>query len=236
MFPYYMGTLSKITSLAEKGLNICIVGEFGIGKTYLLKALSRRFKTPIFDANPSKDALEKFLGKKCKSKKEAYKILRRKRRKFLLFDDIHSSRKDTINNIIKLCKKHTIITASETEIERLNYDFEAIKLKKWDFDKCLKLCTKLKVKPNIATKIAEKSKGLPLLVVRGVEHYKITGNVKSYFNVNWKKLLIKRVVSVAYLCLSLRYFARNAHNWELYSTLSTVAYMLLAFNRYNKKI
>jgi hypothetical protein len=217
-------------------LNICYVGCFGIGKTHLLKKLSKEFKTIVLSSNPLLGELETIALKKFKSKKQAYYYLQRTNKKVLIFDDLHEARKDTVSNILKLCKKHTIICASETEIERLRFDFKIVKMKKMSQDESMQLCKSLCKDEKVCQEICRQAKGLPLLIVRGVEHYKVTGTIKRYYSTNWKKLFVKRVSIMAYLFLSLRYLARVNNNWEVYSLLSTIAYALLALNRFNKRL
>jgi hypothetical protein len=226
-----------VVELIQSNLNLCLIGEFGIGKTHLLKKLAERFNTRVLTSNPSVEELQELTHKKFKSKKNAYSHLLRLKKRVLLFDDVHESRKDTISMILRLCRKHVIICSSEFEIERLIFDFKNFRLNKLSFEESMKLCTKLlKSKKRICEEICKESKGLPLLIVRGIEHYKVTKCVKKYFTLNWRKLLIKRLVVFAYLCLSIRYFARINKNWEVYSLLSTVAYALLAFNRISRKV
>ncbi len=225
----------RFVELVEAGVNTLLYGEFGIGKTHLLNKLAERFNTFLLTSNPSVEELEKLVSVKCKSKKEAYTILLNCEKMTILVDDIHESRKDTISMLLRLCRVHTLVCASERELERLIFDFKSVKVKKFTHEQGMKLCKKFLQDDKVCERIIEGSKGLPLLIIRGVEHYKVTGVVKNYFNVNWKKLLLKRVSVTAYLCLSLRYFARG-YNWELYSTLSTIAYALLALNRISKKI
>lgn len=217
-------------------INTCYVGEFGIGKTYTLQRIARDCNTIILTSNPSIDELENLTRKRFKSKKTAYSHLLRIKKRVLLFDDVHESRKDTISAILRLCRKHVIVCASEFELPRLNYDFKIVKLKPLNNEESLHFCRKLlKNKDVVCEKICAESKGLPLLIIRGVEHYKVTGVVKHYFTLDWKKLLIKRLTVTAYACLSIRYFARFNNDWELYSMLSTIAYALLAFNRISRK-
>ncbi|VVB74362.1 NB-ARC domain protein [Candidatus Tiddalikarchaeum anstoanum] len=228
--------LNDVIRFVKKNFNVCIVGEYGIGKTFILQKISRYFKAPILDANPTVESLNKLLCKDCSSKKEAYSILLRRKRMVLLFDDIHESRKDTLSMIIRLCKKHTIIAASEKEIEKLNYEFQNMNIRHLNRKESVNLCKKFGIKDyNIITRISNNSKGLPLLIIRGVEYYKITGEIKNYIPNEWKKDLLKKIVITAYLCLSLRYLSRFNH-LDFYSVLSIFGYIMLAFNRYNKKI
>lgn len=227
----------KVNALAKQGLNICIIGEFGSGKSYLLQELAGYYGTTLLDSNPSIEALMQILNKKCSSKKEAYNRLLRKKKQVLLFDDVHESRKDTISIILKLCRRHTIIVSSEKEIERLKYDFQTVKLERWKNEDCIKLCKNLGIKGKAAEKISKNSGGLPLLIIRGIEYYKVTGETRRYFYSDWKKGLVKKLVIFAYICLSIRYLAKfTANSWELYSLFSITGHLLLAFNKYNRKL
>ncbi|MBN1923332.1 MAG: ATP-binding protein, partial [Nanoarchaeota archaeon] len=231
-FTYIM----MLVDLINKEVNTIIVGEFGVGKTHTLNRLAEMNNTRVLTSNPSLNELQLLAGKRFNSKKEAYECLLFEDRKVLLFDDLHESRKDTISMILRLCKKHTIICASEKEIERLRFDFKTVKIKPLTSEQSFKLCRSLLNNENVCNKICNESRGLPLLIIRGVEHYKVTGVVKKYFVKDLKIEIFKRLTTLAYLCLSVRYFARYYNNWELYSMLSSAAYGLLALSRFNKKL
>jgi len=226
----------KLVEAVNQGISICLVGEFGIGKTHLLNRLSKEFNTPVLSSNPGINELEQLLDKRFKSKKDAFNELLKAEKRVLLFDDVHESRKDTVSAMLKLCRKHVLVCSSEQELERLEFDFKNLRLKKLDYEDSMKLCMKYCSGKAVCERICEQSKGLPLLIIRGAEYYKVTGSVKKYFNFEWKKTLFKRLSVAAYLFLSLRYFAMFNNNWEFYSVLSTIAYALLAFNKMSKRI
>jgi len=226
-----------VLKLIREGMNLCLVGEFGIGKSYNLNKLADYFNTSALSSNPGIMELGKLVNQDFKSRKSAFDYLLGLDGKLVLFfDDVHESRKDTVSFILKLCRKHVIVCASERELERLNYDFKTVKLRKMDWDESMKLAENFCKDRKACISICKNSRGLPLLIVRGAEHFKVTGEVRQVFNFNWKKVLFSRLTVLAYLFLSIRYLARFNNNWELYSILSSVAYVLLAFNRISRKL
>jgi hypothetical protein len=83
------------------------------------------------------------------------------RHRVIIFDDLQEARKDTINAIVRLSRKHSIIAGSEKEVERLKFDFETVKLERLDRKSSIELAKKLKLKDDVAEKVASKSSGLP---------------------------------------------------------------------------
>lgn len=225
-----------VVDLIEQDINVFIIGEFGIGKTHFLNRLSKKYNTPVFTKNPGLKELEEFMNERFKSKKEAFNHLLKQEKRLLIFDDVHNARKDTINYIIRLSREHVVVCAGEEVPEKVRFDFYEVKLRRLNHEESMNLCRKLCKDDKVCERICRVSKGLPLLIIRGFEHYQVTGVVKKYYEVDWKKLLFAKVTVFAYFCLSIRYFARHYHNWEVYSALSSIAYLLLAFNRFGKRL
>ncbi len=217
-------------------LNLLLIGPFGIGKSYTLRKIAAKYGSKVLSSNPSLSELNEFIGQRFKSKKDAYNYLISSNNTLLLFDDVHESRRDTLSIILKLCKKHRIICASEREIEVLRFEFHIVRLKPMDEEEGIKLCYNYVKNKRICYKIYKQSRGLPLLIIRGAEYYNVTGEVKCYFKPKIMPNLLKWTIVAAYILLSARYIARLNNNFQIYYIVSTVAYLLLAFNRVGKRI
>ncbi len=217
-------------------LNLLLVGPFGIGKSYTLRKIASKYRSKVLSSNPSLRELNELVGTRFKSKKEAYNYLIENDNRLILFDDVHESRKDTLSTILKLCKNHRVICASEREIELLRFEFHTIKLKPMEEEEGIRLCYNYVKDKKICYKIYKQSKGIPLLIIRGAEYYNVTGRVKCYFKPAILPQLFKWTIVVAYLLLSARYVARLNNNFQLYYIVSTMAYLLLAFNKVGKRI